>query len=188
MINSVQSFQNVPRFGTSKQANANNSPNFGAKFFYAIEQLPQGDRRMQVRGKRILAALSECAQTIRVMIEQKVHPDTVAELEFFRMSPEVLDKSKTNVSGRITLFQGTAYASRRLSILLDKSGKQCRPVDFEHLSDVDNVIRSIDGKVKRSAKKQKEEKHKLERRQALAASFRQCSGSIQEILARGLNR
>lgn len=188
MINTIQSFQNSPRLTTNKQTNPNNLPNFGARFSYVIEQLPQGDRSMQVKGKKILAALSECAQAIKAMIQQKAHPDTVAELEFFRMSPEVLDESKTDVRGCIRLSQGRAYTYRFLSILLDKSGKQCRPVNTaEYVSDVDKALRSIEGKVKRYEKKQKEEKHKLARRQALAASFQQCSGLIQQIQAKGLN-
>lgn len=188
MINSIQSFQNSPRLATNKRTNAHNLPNFGATFSYKIEQLPKGDRRMQIKGKRIMAALSECATAIKDMIQKKAHPDTVAELEFFRMSPEVLDESKTNVSGCIRLSQGRAYTYRFLSILLDKSGKKCRPVNAEHLSDIDNALRSIEGKVKRYAKKQKDEKQKMTRRQALAESFKQCSGLLQKIREKGLNR
>lgn len=186
MINSIQSYQNVPRFGTSKQTNANSSPNFGATFSSKIANDIASE--IKAKGKKFADALQGCAEEIEQMIQQKAHPDTVATLEFYRISPEVLDKSKTNVSGCIELSRESGYTYRFLSILLERAGKKCRLVNNEHLSDVNDALRRIEGIVKRNAKKQAVEAQKTKRRQALIESFKPCSGLLQSIREKGLNR
>lgn len=181
MINSIQSFQNVPRLGTRKQTNANDSPNFGAKFSYEIATQPERFKSMQIRGKKIIEALQDFAKKIEDLIQRNTPSDTEAKLEFSTMSDYGLlgDKPKKKIGTFLILSREGDGVLKHCEIEM-QIGKNHHTVDNKDL-------KRLEGIIKRYAKKQAAETQKKSRRQALAESFQQCSGLIQRIREKGLN-
>lgn len=182
MINSIQGFQNVQRFGTSKQTNANNSPSFGAKFSYVIETQPERWKHMQIRGKKIIETLQDFAKKIEDLIQQNTHPDTEAKLEFITMSDFGLigDKPKKKIGTFLILSREGDGVLKHCELEM-QIGRNHHTIDNEDL-------KRLEGIIKRYAKKQAVETQRTAKREELAESFKPYSGLIQEILAKGLKQ
>lgn len=182
MINSIQSFQNVQRFGTKKQTNANNSPSFGAKFSYVIETQPERFKSLQIRGKKIIEALQDFAKKIEDLIQRNTPSDTEAKLEFSSIFDYglVQDKPKKKVGTFLILSREGDCVFKHCEIEM-QIGRNHHTVD-------NNDLKKLKGIIKRYAKKQTAEIQKTARREALAERFKPCSGLLQSIREKGLNR
>lgn len=150
MINSIQSYQNTPKFTTNK-AKTNNLPSFGSEFNLKIEHVAADLLRQTVKRKQsasycgIVTAVNNWKKGITGILEKDTNKTSKVNAWLIDFKTDKSDLASAKVDFTVLHNGETMESSGPLTVLVkrtDKNGYVMEPRDLTN--EAERMMRKID--------------------------------------------